>query len=210
MNCGRRPVHRVEWRCDGQKKAAAARASTAAHRHLLPAGGRGGDGLFGVVGQNTASRAGRRHLLSDQVRHLRGDRAGRHVPRLAPESGARAPLHGRAADRQLRDAPDGQGPRRRRAGQRRAPLAGLRPAAVPAERDHEDRTRPAHIRRDREPAEDRALDPHAHRAGDRRRGRGGPADRAAAGSRHRPRDLRDRRHDDGRGGPADAPARPPW
>ena len=46
---------RVESRPDGQAaRAAAARAPTAAHRHVLPAGGRGGDGLLGLVGAHAA------------------------------------------------------------------------------------------------------------------------------------------------------------
>ena len=94
-----------------------------------------------------------------------------------------------------------------REGQRRASLGGLRPAAVPAERDHEDRAGAAHRGGGRGQAEDRAQHPDARRAGDRRRRRGGAADRAAARPRHRPRDLRDRRRDGRRGGAADAPAR---
>ena len=54
-------------------------------------------------------------------------------------------------------------------GQRRASLARLRAAAVPAERDHEDRARPAHRGGDRRPAEDRPHHPDARRPGDRRR-----------------------------------------
>ena len=48
----------VEWRCDGATQAAAARAPLAAHRHLLPARGRGRDGVLGLLGAHDA--AGRR------------------------------------------------------------------------------------------------------------------------------------------------------
>ena len=144
MNAGRRPARGVEWRSDGPSEAAAAGAPPAAHRHVLPAGRRRGDGLLGLVRAHAAPGPGRRHAVPAQVRRLRGGRADRDVRRLAPEPRLGAPLHGPAADRRVRDARAGQDPGHRREGQRRAPLARRRAAPVPAQRDHEARADPAH------------------------------------------------------------------
>ena len=78
---GRRPARHVEWRCDGETEAAAARAPLAAHRHLLPARGRRRDGLLGLLGAHDA--AGRRsgHRVPAQVRRLRARRPDRDVRR---------------------------------------------------------------------------------------------------------------------------------
>ena len=74
---GRRPAPSCRMAVRWAETAAAARAPTAADRHLLPAGGRGGDGLLGVVGPDAAAGPGRRHGVPDQVRRLRGARADR-------------------------------------------------------------------------------------------------------------------------------------
>ena len=77
----RRPACRSRRRC---RRAAAARAPPAAHRHLLPARGRRGDGLLGLVGAHAAAGPGRRHGVPAQVRRLRVGRAGRDARHLAP------------------------------------------------------------------------------------------------------------------------------
>ena len=94
ITAGRRPARRVEWRV----RWARPEQQPLEHRLLLTA-------TFcllagGAVMVYSASSArtllagpGRRHRVPGQVRHLRGGRAGRDAPRLAPEPGARPPLH---------------------------------------------------------------------------------------------------------------------
>ena len=87
------------------------------------------------------------------------------------------------------------------------PLARVRAAAVPAERDHEAGARAARRGGDRRAAEDRAQHQDCRRARDRRRRRGRAADRRPARPGHVPGDLL---HDGGAAGhrrAADAPAR---
>ena len=104
--------------------AAAARAPTAAHRHLLPAGGRRGDGLLGLVGADAAAGRGRRHDVPGQVRRLRRGRPDRDARDLAAGPRARSARYTTAAAAgRVRAAGAGQDPGHRRRGQRRAPLA---------------------------------------------------------------------------------------
>ena len=129
----RRPGRRVEWRSDGQI-AAAARAPTAADRHVLPAGGRRGDGLLGLVGADAAAGPGRRHGVPDQVRRLRRGRADRDARHLAAEARPTSAATRRAAaDRRVRDAGAGQDPGHRRA-RSTARAAGSGPARCSSSR----------------------------------------------------------------------------
>ena len=83
----------VESRSDGQVQAAAARAPTAPHGHLLPARRRRGDGLLGLLGAHAARGPRRRDGVPREVPDVRRGRARRDAPALAPRARARAPLH---------------------------------------------------------------------------------------------------------------------
>ena len=77
----------VEARSDGQvrarEEAAATRAPAPADGDLLPARGRRGDGLLGLVGADAAPGPGRRHRLPGQVPRLRRGRPRRDARALA-------------------------------------------------------------------------------------------------------------------------------
>ena len=72
---------RVEARSDAQvrarEEAAATRAQAPADGDLLPARGRCGDGVLGLLGAHAAGGPGRRHRLPRQVRRLRRGRPRR-------------------------------------------------------------------------------------------------------------------------------------
>src|SRR3954453_2626686 len=92
--CGRRPMRCVESTPDGATdQAAAAGAPTAAHRHVLPDGGRGGNGLLRVLGADAAGGPRRRDRLPGQVPDVRRGGVGGDAPPRATRPRAGAALH---------------------------------------------------------------------------------------------------------------------
>ena len=96
-----------------REEAAATRAPAAADGDLLPARGRCGDGLLGLVGAHAAGGPRRRHRLPRQVRRLRRGRPRADAPALAARPRRRPPARAAAPDRRVRDARAGADPAHR-------------------------------------------------------------------------------------------------